>query len=165
VTYGTFPALVFSAIAGTTLFDLSRREFPQSKEKALKKGIQDAFEALTQYGVEYGDQKLDNFLWVDERVMIIDFEMVRFDAWEENGNSATADSLLREFVRRIDPDHYKEEDRAYMHAFEARADEERRRRKAAVEAAIARGDLLDVEEWGWALGSPGVTAINTSGKE
>jgi hypothetical protein len=45
-------------------------------------------------------------MWVDERVMVIDLENVKFDTtdvWEENVNSATADSLMREFMRTRDP--------------------------------------------------------------
>jgi hypothetical protein len=100
--YDTSPTLVLSAIAGTTLHDLALNEFPESKDEALETSLEDAFKALTSYGVEYGDQKLDNFLWVDERVMVIDLEQVRTDVWEGNGNSATAGSLMRDFIRTRD---------------------------------------------------------------
>jgi predicted Ser/Thr protein kinase len=107
--YDRSRALIFSAITGSNLFYLARNKhnkFPESKDEALKRSLEDAFKALTSYGVEYGDQKLDNFMWVDERVMVIDLENVKFDTtdvWEENVNSATADSLMREFMRTRDP--------------------------------------------------------------
>lgn len=46
----------------------------------------------------------DNILWVDEQVMIIDFEQVKFDALGENSNSAAADSLMLKFKRTCNPD-------------------------------------------------------------
>jgi len=103
VTYDAFPTLVLSAIAGSNLFDLARNKFPESKDEALRKSLKDAFEALTSYGVEYSDGKLENILWVDERVMIIDFKQVKFDVWEKNSNSAAANSLMSEFMRTRDP--------------------------------------------------------------
>jgi len=51
--YGESPALVFSAIAGVTLLDLACNEFPVIKEEVIEKGIDDAFKALTSYGVEH----------------------------------------------------------------------------------------------------------------
>lgn len=105
--YGGSPALVFSAIAGSNLFDLARNKFSESKDEALQESVEDAFKALTSYGVEYRDEKLDNFLWVDERVMVIDLEQVKFgttDVWEENVNSATAASLMRDFIKTRNPD-------------------------------------------------------------
>lgn len=107
--YGGSPALVLSAIAGSNLFDLARNKFPESKNEILQKGLEDAFKALTSYGVEYWDEKLDNFSWVDEdqRVMVIDLEQVKFgttDVWEENVKSATAASLKRDFRRTRNPD-------------------------------------------------------------
>lgn len=100
------PALVFSTVAGSTLFYLALNEFPKCRDAALRKGLEDAFRALILYGVEYEDEKLDNFLWVDEdeRVVIIDFEQVRFDAWEKNTNPATAASLMSDFMETRDPE-------------------------------------------------------------
>lgn len=89
-------------MAGNHLFDVARSNFPESKNEALRKSLEDAFKALTSYGVEYRDEKLDNILWVDERVMVIDFEQVQFDVWEGNSNSATADSFMSEFIRTRD---------------------------------------------------------------
>lgn len=105
--YNGSPALVFSAIAGSNLFDLARNKFPESKDEALKKSLEDAFKALTSYGVEYRDEKLDNFLWVDKRVMVIDLKQVKFgttDVWEKNVNSAIPASLMRDFARTRNPD-------------------------------------------------------------
>ncbi|BDD58555.1 hypothetical protein MPDQ_002524 [Monascus purpureus] len=105
--YGGSSALVFTAVAGSNLFDLAHNKFPESKDKALQNSLKDALKALTSYGVEYRDEKLDNFLSVDERVMVIDLEQVKFgttDVWEEKVNSATANSIMRSFVRTRNPD-------------------------------------------------------------
>lgn len=61
--YDKSPALIFSAIPGSNLFHLARNKFPQSKDAALQNSLEDAFRALTSYGVECQDEKLDNFLW------------------------------------------------------------------------------------------------------
>lgn len=76
--YGGAPVLVFSAIAGNNLFDLAHGKFPESKDGAFKKSLEDALETLTSYGVEYRDVELANFLWADDnRAMIIDLEDVK----------------------------------------------------------------------------------------
>ncbi|KAJ6090434.1 hypothetical protein N7486_009249 [Penicillium sp. IBT 16267x] len=106
--YDGSPALVFSAITGSNLVDLARNKFPESKDQALQKSLEDALKALTSYGVEYRDERLDNFLWADgERAMIIDLEQVKFGTtkvWERSDNRATPNSLMREFRRTRDPD-------------------------------------------------------------
>lgn len=82
-------------------------KFSESKDEVLQRSLEDAFKALTSYGVEYRDEKLDNFLWVDARVMVIDFEQVKFgitDVGEENVNSTTAASLMRDFTQTRNPD-------------------------------------------------------------
>ncbi|RJE19039.1 hypothetical protein PHISCL_08622 [Aspergillus sclerotialis] len=116
VTYDASPALVFSAIDGNNLFYLARHKFPENKDETLRKSLKDAFNALSSYGVEYRDEKLDNILWVDEQVMIVDFEQVKFDAWEENSNSASAESLMSEFKRTRNPGRLSSYRRALLSA-------------------------------------------------
>jgi hypothetical protein len=105
--YSRSPALVFSAIAGSNLFNLARNKFPKSKDEALQKSIKDALKALTSYRVKYRDEKLDNFLWVDKQVMVINLKQVKFsttDVWKESINSATTNSLMLDFMKTRDPD-------------------------------------------------------------
>lgn len=54
-------------LAGSNLFHLARNKFPESKDEALRKSLENALRALTLYGVQYEDEKLDNFMWVDEK--------------------------------------------------------------------------------------------------
>lgn len=98
-TYDATPTLVLSNMAGTNLYDLACKNFPEKEDEVLHKSLRDAFQALTSYGVEYQDQRLDNCLWVDGRVVMIDLEYVGFEMWENNCNAATANSLMSEFKR------------------------------------------------------------------
>lgn len=106
--YDASPALVLSAIAGTTLFELAREEFPQSEDEILQEHQEKALEALWSYGVEYTDQKLDNFFATDDsrRVMDIDFELVEFDntkVWEKSINHAGVLSLMDDYKNTREP--------------------------------------------------------------
>lgn len=117
--YDGSPALVISAIASSNLFDLTRNKFPESKDQALQETLDNVMKALTSYGVEYIDQRLDNFLWTDsERVMIIDLELVEFGTtkiWERSVNRTSPESLIDEFRRTRDPERLSRYRRALYH--------------------------------------------------
>ncbi|KAK3311912.1 hypothetical protein B0H66DRAFT_506442 [Apodospora peruviana] len=99
--YNGSPTLVLSVIDGTTLFDLARG-FSEDEYDALRQSLEIALRAITSYGVDYTDEKLDNFLALDDwGIMIVDLEQVVFDttkAWEESNNCARVDRLMQEFM-------------------------------------------------------------------
>jgi hypothetical protein len=107
VTYDASKTLVLSAIVGTTLYELASDNFPESKDEALGGQFAKALKVLTSYGIEYFDEKLDNFLMLEDgRVTIVDLEHVRFNkskAWEESSHRASLGSLMREFKRIREP--------------------------------------------------------------
>ncbi|KAJ5570079.1 uncharacterized protein N7459_009509 [Penicillium hispanicum] len=105
--YETSPTLVLSYIAGTNLFELARQKFPKSEDSVLEQQIAKALGALASYRVEYLNQKLANFLMLDDgRVMIVDLEKVVLNTTEHLEEStclAIAGSLMRLFIRVRDP--------------------------------------------------------------
>lgn len=106
--YDRSPALVLSAIPGTTLLELARGDFPESKEAALEAKIVEALQAFVQYGVQFNDERLDNFLLADddEQVKIVDLEDVNLSStklWPESFNYNTAECLMYKFTIARDP--------------------------------------------------------------
>ncbi|CAG8945318.1 unnamed protein product [Penicillium salamii] len=106
--YDQSPALVLSAISGTTLLELARGDFPQSEEAALEAKIVAALQAFVTYGVQYNDERLDNFLLADddEQVKIVDLEHVNLSStklWPESFNYNTAWCLMYKFTIARDP--------------------------------------------------------------
>lgn len=107
------PALILSEIVGTTLHDLARSK-KSVNEKTMESQLEAVFESLSTYGAIYWDQKLDNFLFCDNRnrdngkVMIVDLEQVQFPAtfrpWQLNVNQEGARSLMRDFRDIRHPD-------------------------------------------------------------
>ena len=103
--HGSFeelPALIQSEVVGTTLYDLARDKKCKVQEEALESQLEEVFNALSEYGAVYWDQKLDNFLLCDNgKVMVVDLEQVRFPEtlrrWESNVNRRGAPSLMRDF--------------------------------------------------------------------
>lgn len=96
------PALIQSEVVGTTLYDLARDKKCKVQEEALESQLEEVFNALSEYGAVYWDQKLDNFLLCDNgKVMVVDLEQVRFPEtlrrWESNVNRRGAASLMRDF--------------------------------------------------------------------
>jgi hypothetical protein len=97
-TYDNFPAIILSEILGTRL-----DHFLDSGSCKDNDYLENRFEAvlkkLTEYGVEYADPNLTNFILVDDRIMVIDFELVRFEkttVWEESLNRANVKAILWE---------------------------------------------------------------------
>lgn len=92
--YDGSPTLILSFIDGKTLFELRH----DLSEDDLRQGLEKALAALTSYGVEYTDMKLDNFFMVDGgRVMVIDLEQVELDTtkvWEESVNRANVQGFM-----------------------------------------------------------------------
>lgn len=92
--HGSFdglPALIQSELIGTTLYDLARDNKCKVQEEVLETQLEEVFNALSEYGAVYWDQKLDNFLLCDNgKVMVVDLEQVRFPEalrrWESNVN-------------------------------------------------------------------------------
>ena len=65
--HGSFeelPALIQSEVVGTTLYDLARDKKCKVQEEALESQLEEVFNALSEYGPVYWDQKLDKFLAV-----------------------------------------------------------------------------------------------------
>lgn len=101
--YDRTPALVLSAISGTTLLELARNNFPKSEEAALEAKIVAALQAFVKEGVQYNDERLDNFLLSDEdgQVKIVDLEHVNLSStnvWPESFNYDTAECLMYKFT-------------------------------------------------------------------
>lgn len=87
----------------------------QVDERALQSGLVEALRALFTSDAKYWDQRLDNFLFCEDKergqgkVMIVDLEQVTFPdqslpwedftTWEESMNLGTAYSLMRTFRR------------------------------------------------------------------
>lgn len=105
--YDRSPALVLSAIPGTTLLELARGNFPEIKEAALEVAIDAALQAFVKYGVQYIDERLDNFLLgEDGQVKIVDLEHVNLSStnvWQESFNYDTANCLMYKFTIARDP--------------------------------------------------------------
>lgn len=98
------PGTCFFSDFRKDVWDLARSESPVNEDD-LRDSLKNVMKTLTQYGVEYGDQNLANFLLMDQsnndkpHVVIIDFEQANLGVWEQNLNSGTAESLMLEFSR------------------------------------------------------------------
>ena len=65
--HGSFdgiPALILSEVTGTNLYDLARDKECKVQEETLESQLDAVFNALSEYGPVYWDQKLDKFLAV-----------------------------------------------------------------------------------------------------
>lgn len=108
------PAIILSEAAGTPLHILASDITIEVDEEALQSGLAEALRALFIRDVKYWDQRLDNFLFCEEKergqgkLMIVDLEQVTFpdqslpwedftQTWEESMNFGTAYSLMRTF--------------------------------------------------------------------
>ena len=97
-TFNDSPVIILSEVVGKTLHDLAHSELPISLEK-LRHQLEKAMKLLHSHGVEYRDQRLDNFFLCDTgEVMIVDLEQVRFpldlEDWEDSVNYGGVGSLL-----------------------------------------------------------------------
>lgn len=110
------PAIILSEVVGTPLHRLARDNTVEVDEKALQSGLVEALRALFSSDAKYWDQRLDNFLFCEDKergqgkVMIVDLEQVTFPdqsfswedstrTWEESMNFGTAYSLTRTFCK------------------------------------------------------------------
>lgn len=99
--YDGSPAFVLSEICGRRLYDIDFDTRPEADDYILEAKLEEAFKALTKYGVIHGDPELHNVFEVEDRVMIIDFEQAELGSrtWEGNPNKGNVGSLMRDFQR------------------------------------------------------------------
>lgn len=97
-TFNGSPVIVISEVVGKTLYDLAHSGVPISLDE-LQRRLEKVMWLLHSCGVEYLDQRLDNFFLCDTgEVMIVDLEQVRFpldlDEWKHSINYGGLGSLL-----------------------------------------------------------------------
>lgn len=99
--YDGSPALVLSKICGQRLHDIDFDTRPEADDPIFEAKVEEAFKALTEYGVIHGDSELHNIFEVEGRVMIIDFEQAELGSkiWEGSTNKGNVGYLMREFQR------------------------------------------------------------------
>ncbi|APA08601.1 hypothetical protein sscle_04g033710 [Sclerotinia sclerotiorum 1980 UF-70] len=99
--YDGSPALVLSKICGQRLHDIDFDTRPEADDPIFEAKVEEAFKALTEYGVIHGDSELHNIFEVEDRVMIIDFEQAELGSkiWEGSTNKGNVGYLMREFQR------------------------------------------------------------------
>ncbi|KAJ5468636.1 hypothetical protein N7475_006388 [Penicillium sp. IBT 31633x] len=92
--FNEIPALILADIGGITLYDLACRKDKIDGEM-LERELKKAPRALYDHGVQYEDQRLDNFLLCDNnKVMIVDLEQVKsFDKSQPCEKHANLDGV------------------------------------------------------------------------
>ncbi|PQE16003.1 kinase-like domain protein [Rutstroemia sp. NJR-2017a WRK4] len=97
--YDQSPAFVISEIHGQRLCDTDFKSRPEADDHILEAKLEEAFQALTEYGVTYHDAEMHNTFEVDDRVMLIDFEQCQFksEVCEYNPNGGNVHYLMRYF--------------------------------------------------------------------
>ncbi|KKK18879.1 hypothetical protein P175DRAFT_0529265 [Aspergillus ochraceoroseus IBT 24754] len=100
------PALILSDVGGATLHQIARSDFKVSDE-VLRASLETALKTLYRHGAEYWDQKLDNFIFSDGKVVIVDLEQIQFredpGQWEEHVNFGGIGSLMEYFRSARNP--------------------------------------------------------------
>jgi RIO-like serine/threonine protein kinase len=99
--YDGSPAFVLSEIYGERLFDIDFEIRPEADDPILEAKLEEAFKALTKYGVIHKDPEMHNIFEVEDRVMIIDFEQAELGSrvWEDSPNNGNVRYLMRKFRR------------------------------------------------------------------
>lgn len=124
--YDGSPALVLSEIIGQRLYDLTMK---YGEDDEFERKLEEAYKALTSYGVTHGDTKLDNAIDVGDRVMLIDLEQAEIDEteWERSTNKGNAGGQLRRLrLNRQYEDEARQREEERLKE-KAEAKEERRR--------------------------------------
>ncbi|KAJ5915521.1 hypothetical protein N7466_011454 [Penicillium verhagenii] len=106
--FNGIPALILSDLGGTTLFDLGLNR-SQIDDRMLENELYEAVKSLYDHGVEYWDEKLDNYLFCEDgKVRIVDLELVEFPnpderlPWPKSCGLGSVYSLMREFKNKRD---------------------------------------------------------------
>jgi predicted Ser/Thr protein kinase len=98
-TYDRSPAFVLSKIHGQRLFDTDFGSRLEADDPILGGKLEEAFKALTEYGVIHGDPGMHNLFEVEDRVMIVDFEQAKLGSRVWKGNVNYLMSRFREARR------------------------------------------------------------------
>ncbi|RTE80464.1 hypothetical protein BHE90_005072 [Fusarium euwallaceae] len=94
-------ALILSEVNGV---EACNQEFPCLEPSEFQRRIEEAFAELAKFGLAYGDIKLDNFLLVGDRVVIVDLESVWEDTPDEieYANETHIEHLISMYERHLD---------------------------------------------------------------
>lgn len=94
-------ALVLSEVNG---IESCNQKFPCLEPSEFQRRIEEGFAELAKFGVAYGDLKLDNFLLVGDRVVIVDLESVWEDTPDEieYANETHVEHLISMYERHLD---------------------------------------------------------------
>jgi hypothetical protein len=94
------PALILSDVSGLTLHQIALSDSTLS-DKDIRALLHTALQALYNHGAEYWDQRLDNFILSEGRVVIVDLEQIQFweepGRWEDHVNFGGIGSLMESF--------------------------------------------------------------------
>ncbi|RSL50472.1 hypothetical protein CEP51_015342 [Fusarium floridanum] len=94
-------ALILSEVDGV---EACNQKFPCLELFEFQRRIEEAFAELAKFGLAYGDLKLDNFLLVGDRVVIVDLESVWEDTPDEieYANETHIEHLISMYERHLD---------------------------------------------------------------
>jgi RIO-like serine/threonine protein kinase len=97
--FGGEPALYLSMIEGINLYELACNKEVNINEDMLENELHNAIDALSKHGAEIGDLRLDNFMFCNGMIMVIDFEDVEFhEGYDKNKlNQGAVSNLLSQF--------------------------------------------------------------------
>lgn len=97
--FGGKPALYLTMIEGINLYDLACNKEFNIEEEVLETELHEAIDALSRYGAEIGDLRLDNFMFCNNTIVVIDFEDVTFlEEYDENKlNRGAVSNLMSQF--------------------------------------------------------------------
>jgi len=89
VSYDKTRSLLLSDVGGVNLSTPAGSLLELSEFRRL---LRQALTAIAQFGVEHGDQKLDNYHLVDGKIMVVDFEVVNNEPRSEEQLKLTVES-------------------------------------------------------------------------
>ncbi|KAI8721341.1 hypothetical protein NCS52_00581400 [Fusarium sp. LHS14.1] len=94
-------ALILSEVDGV---EACNQKFPCLEAPEFRHRVEEAFAELAQFGLAYGDLKLDNFLLVGDRVIIVDLESVWEDTPDEieYANETHVEHLISMYERHLE---------------------------------------------------------------
>ncbi|KUL81989.1 hypothetical protein ZTR_09824 [Talaromyces verruculosus] len=97
--FGGKPALFLSMIEGINLYELACNNEVNIKEDTLETELHNAIDALSQHGAEIGDLRLDNFMFCNGTIVVIDFEDAEFhEEYDKNQlNRGAVSNLMSQF--------------------------------------------------------------------
>ncbi|CAI7662738.1 unnamed protein product [Penicillium glandicola] len=100
------PALILPDVGGSTLHQIALSDSTLSNED-LRALLHTALKTLYHQGAEYWDQRLDNFIFREGRVVVVDLEQIQFweepGRWEDHDNFGGIGSLMEAFRHARNP--------------------------------------------------------------